>query len=213
MNKREFFHIIAAMLILTTVSGLLFAFRGQWNLLAQAFLFSVIIILVSVFSKKLVASLLDADVEHEIWFVQWLGFTPVFKLKKPVPAGIILPLFLSLFSAGIVKFSSLLTYETKALKRRASKRLGFYSFTEMTDFHNGLIGAGGIVAVLILAIAAYLIPENLELLAKLSVYYAFWNILPLSKLDGTQIFFGSRVIWATLAIITTILTAFAMTIT
>jgi hypothetical protein len=78
----------------------------------------------------------------------------------------------------------------------------------MTDWHNALIGAAGIVAVLILSIISYLIPWS-DSLWRLSAYYAFWNMIPLSNLDGTQIFFGSRVLWSTLAIVVAIFTVYA----
>ena len=35
--------------------------------------------------------------------------------------------------------------------------------------------------------------------AKISLYYAFFNMLPLSDLDGNKLFFGSLVTWVFLA--------------
>tara|TARA_Y100000034_G_scaffold135972_1_gene210059 strand:+ start:3720 stop:4259 length:540 start_codon:yes stop_codon:yes gene_type:complete len=176
-------------------------------------LFSIIILAVYIFSKKIMAHLLDSTVEHEIWFWQRFGFKKQHKLKTPVPAGIILPLFITVFSLGFAKFLTLMTFETRALKHRAARRFGFYSFAQMTDWHQALIGAAGILSLLILGAIAYFLPfSNLEFLAKISIYYAFWNLLPISKLDGTQIFFGSRILYAALAIITLIATAFAILI-
>lgn len=215
MNTREFFNIVGAILIFTAVAGFSFAIGGQWGLVAQGFLFSIIIIFVSVFSKKIMALLLDTDVEHELWHFQRYFWYPRAKLEKPVPMGIILPAFFTIISLGFLKVTTFLTYEARALKVRARRKFGFYSFTELTDWHNSLIGAAGIVAVLILSIIAYFLPIspqnlNVELLAKLSVYYAFWNILPISNLDGSQIFFGSRTLWTILATITLIFTVFAL---
>ena len=211
MKSNEFLHILAAILVLTVVAGFSFALKEEWTSLPIIFAFSAIIIAFSVLVKKFTAYLLDADVEHEIWQMSNYGFKPSFHFKKPVPTGIILPLIVTLFSLGTIKFMPLLTYETRALKHRASKRFGFYSFKEMTDFHNGLIGAAGIFFVLLLSLITYLLPaSNLEYLAKMSVYYAFWNLLPVSKLDGTQILFGSRILWAVLAAISAIFVIFAL---
>jgi len=210
MKQREISHIIAAILVLTVVVGFSFALKQEYFKIIQAFLFSAIIILVSVFSKKLMANSLDADVEHEIWQWQRYGLKHFQKMKRKLPIGIFLPILATLFSIGIVKLTAILTYETRALKRRAAKRFGFYSYKEMTDWHNGLIGATGIVSILALAIIAYLLPINIEYLSKLAVYYAFWNLIPLAKLDGTQIFFGSKLVWTALALITTIFTALAL---
>lgn len=212
MKLSEFLNILAAVVLFTIVGSFAFLTESQWTLLPQIFFFSAVIIFASVFAKKLMARLLDADVEHELWKVSRYGYKQHQHLKKEMPAGIIFPLIITLFSLGWAKFSAFLTYEARALKRRAAKRFGFYSFTEITEWHNGVIGAAGIVVVFIIAIIAYFLPWNLEYLAKLSVFYALSNMLPISKLDGIQIFFGSRVLWTVLAIITAIFTSYAFII-
>lgn len=199
MKSQELAHIIAAVFILAIVSGFSFAFKSDLQNLLLAFIFSIIIIALSILAKKLTAYLLDADVEHEIWHMKNFGFSKDLQLKKPIPTGIIFPLIITAFSLGSAKFLPLLTYETRALKHRAAKRFGFYSFKEMTDWHNAVIGASGIIVVLILSLITYFSPfPALEYFSKISVYYAFWNLLPISKLDGAQIFFGSRILWTVL---------------
>lgn len=209
MKLTEIANLAIATLVLTFVTGLTFLLKSQWQDLTLAFTFSVIIITTVVLVKKAAAFLLDTDVEHEIWNMQNFGFTKRYRLKKPVPAGIILPIIISLLSLGTIKFSALLTYEVRALKYRASKRFGFYSYTALTDHHNSFIGAAGIIALFVLAFIAYLI--KLDYLSQISIFYAFWNLIPISKLDGTQIFFGSRVLWAILATIAIISSFFAIT--
>ena len=78
----------------------------------------------------------------------------------------------------------------------------------MTDWHNALVGSAGIIAILFLSFVVYWVPQ-LGGLSKVAAFYAFSNLIPFSKLDGAQIFFGSRVLWATLSIITLIFTAYA----
>jgi Zn-dependent protease len=212
MGNSEFSHILAAIIILTIISGFTFVLQQQWQTLTIIFAFCVIIISVSILSKKITAHLLDADVEHEIWLMKNFGFKKSLQSKKPIPAGLIIPIILSLFSLGIIKFMAVLTYETRALKHRAAKRFGAYSYTEMTDWHNAIIGASGIIFILLLSLMTYLLPfQNIEILSKLAAFYAFVNILPISKLDGTQIFFGSRILWAVLFSISTIFTLLAIT--
>ncbi|MBX4196481.1 hypothetical protein KW805_02755 [Candidatus Pacearchaeota archaeon] len=209
MRDSEFAHIIAAVIILTLVISFSALIGGDFALIPQLFLFAVIIIATALLAKKIMAYILDADVEHRLWMMDRYGWKAHQHFKREVPAGIIIPLFLTLFSLGTVKFMGILTYEARALKVRAAKRFGPYSYTEMTDWHNGLIGAAGVVAVLVLAMVIYLVPANLELLAKMAVFYALSNMIPFSKLDGTQIFFGSRVLWTALAVITLIFTTYA----
>jgi len=210
MKFDEFKHILAAIIIFTVVGSFAFMLNDQWDMLPVVFLFSTIIIFVSIFAKKLVAYWLDSDVEHELWKFSRFGIKPWQHFKNDISAGIIFPLILSLFSLGWLKFSAFLTYEARALKKRAAKRFGYYSFAELTEWHNALIGAAGIVACFLISIIAYFASPNLEFLAKLAAFYAFSNILPLPKLDGIQIFFGSRVLYTALLIITLIFMGYAL---
>jgi len=209
MKSRELLHILAAIIIFTVVGSLSFLIDSNWEMLPKVFVYATLIIFASIFAKKLMANLLDTDVEHEIWQVSRYGIKLHQKFKKPIPSGLIFPLVFSIFSLGLIKFSAFLTYEATALKRRAAKRFGFYSFTELTEWHNGLIGAAGIVALFLVALISYFLPFNLEYLSKLAAYYALSNLLPISKLDGTQIFFGSRVLWTTLIAIALVFAAYA----
>jgi len=53
---------------------------------------------------------------------------------------------------------------------------------EITEFQIGLIAAAGITLNLIFGVIGYL--AGWPLFTKLSIWYAFFNILPLSNLDG-----------------------------
>ena len=156
MNKREISHILAAIIILAVISSFGPIFKTGYSEFPKILLFSAIIIGVSIAGKKIVAFLLDSDVEHEIWQFQRFGWKPHYYLPNKLPFGIIIPLFFTIFSLGFLKVCTILTYEARALKYRASRRFGFYSFTELTDWHNAIIGAAGIISVLIIAAVGYL---------------------------------------------------------
>ena len=209
MEKPEVPQIIAAILVLAAIISFSFVLKNDLSDVPKALLFSIAFILVTVLAKKSMANALDADVEHEIWKVSRYGLRPGWRLEKSIPAGIIFPIFISLFSLGTVVVPTLLTYETKALKRRAAKRLGHYSYTEMTDWHIALIGAAGIISALIMSIILYSVKYDLEYFAIVSTLYALFNMLPISKLDGAQIFYGSRLLWITLALITVLFVIYA----
>lgn len=212
MKVREFLHILAAIVLFTIVGSFSFAMQSDWALIPKVFLFATLIVLLSIFTKKIVAYWLDSDVEHELWKFSRYGLKQSSHFKKEIPAGIIFPLILTVFTLGWTKFSAFLTYEARALKRRAAKRFGVYSYSELTELHNSLIGAAGITICFLLAIIAYFCSPTLEYLAKLSVFYALSNLLPLPKLDGMQIFFGSRTLYTILAVIALILTTYALII-
>jgi hypothetical protein len=215
MGNNEFGNVVAACVILALVMGMPFIYNGHWETFAMVCSFAIIIIATHVLSKKVVAFLLDSDVEHRLWHVYRFGFKGGSHFKKEIPFGVVVPLGVAVFATLLlwpigawIYFMGILTYETRALKYRAAKRFGFYSYTEVTDWHNAIIGGAGILAVLILAVVAYF--PGLELLTRLAIYYAFFNMLPISELDGTQIFFGSRVLYFVLGVITLILTAYAL---
>jgi len=155
MGKQEIGPVLVAVLLLFVVMGLREVIAGETVRMAQIFVFSFLVILVSVFSKKGVAYMLDASVEHRIWHLKRYGFKTGSRFKRPMPFGVIVPLLFSLVSLGLFKVMTFLTYETSALKHRAAKRFGHYSYTSMTDWHNGLIGAAGIVAVFVVSIIGY----------------------------------------------------------
>lgn len=211
MKESETISIIVAIVITGIAFGFSEIIRLQLTQFAFIVGFAAVVIGVNILAKKAMAARLDADVEHEVWRAQRYGFQPEAHLSKSIPAGVIFPLFVTAITLGTVQLMTVLTYETRALKRRAAKRFGPYSFTEMTDFHNALVGAAGIIATLLIAFISYWLPgAGWSVLGHLATAYAFWNMIPFSKLDGAQIYFGSRVLWATLAVITLIFTAYAL---
>ncbi len=211
MKDKEIIHIILAIVTLGIVYGLNEIIQADFKALSIIIVFSAIIIGVNILSKKAIASRLDADVEHEIWQVKRFGFHPGDNFKKSISAGILIPLFVTIVTLGSINMMTIMTYETRALKRRAAKRFGPYSFTEMTDHHNALVGAAGIIGCLLITFISYWIPGDLwSTIGKMATLYAFYNMIPISKLDGSQIYFGSRVLWSVLAAITLIFLLYAM---
>lgn len=212
MNTKEIINIVVAVIILGIIISLKSIIEGEFNFILWAMIYSFLIIFFSILGKMTIASLYESNIEHQIWsFSRW-GFRKPQRFESEVPLGIIIPLLFSVFSLGAIKLMTLLSYETTIKKSRSARRFGIYSYTSMTDWHNALIGAGGIVAVLILSIISYSLPADFELLSKLSVFYALSNLIPLSKLDGNQIFFGSRILWLSLSIVTVIMTLVALTL-
>ena len=93
-----------------------------------------------------------------------------------------------------------LVFDIKPKVYRAAKRHGLYSFSEVTEYQLGIIAATGIVINLALAIIGYFL--GFHTFAQLNIYFAFFNMLPLSTLDGNKIFFGNIVLWSFLASLT-----------
>ena len=207
LTRKEIIIITATAIILTFVISMMESMES-----VRYALISVLIILgLNVFAKKVTAHHYDSEIEIKLWEIKRYGLIgalsggymhPSKKFKRAFPAGAFFPVLFAFFTFGTVKWMASLVFDVKAKVHRAAKRHGLWSFSEMTERHIGLIAAAGITINLLAAIIGYLI--NQPEFAKLNIYFAFFNMLPLSDLDGNKIFFGNKVLWSFLAIITTI---------
>jgi hypothetical protein len=218
-TKKEIIAIIISAIILAfSISILSFSisFVQSMKLFFATLFFITLIILINTIAKKITGYYFEAQVETKIWEMQNYGFFGVLaggfvhpskKFKQAIPLGAIMPLIVKAFSAGYVNWMASLVFDVEAKKYRTAKRHGFYSFSEMTEFHIGLIAASGILANVFFAIVGYLIGATE--FARLNIFYAFFNMIPISSLDGNKIFFGSKIIWSFLASIVLIGIGFA----
>ena len=204
LNSKEITAILAATLILGFVATLV----KSVEILLYGILSVFIIIVLNIFAKKIASYYLDSEVEVKLWEMQKYGFKPGLHLKKPFPAGLLFPLIFAGLSLGYVKFMASLVFDVKAKTYRAAKRYGLYTFSEMTEYHIGLIAAAGIFMNLFLVFMGYFL--GYEEFARLNAYYAFFNMIPFSTLDGNKIFFGSLILWSFLAALTLIALGYAL---
>lgn len=213
LNRKEIIIIVVVAIILTFIVSLMESMQS-----VKYALISILIILsLNIFAKKVTANYYDSEIEVKLWDIKRYGLFGIFtrgylhpsrKLKRPFPAGAFFPILFAFFTFGTVKWMASLVFDVKAKVHRAAKRHGLWSFSEMTEYHIGLIAAAGIAINLIAAIIGYFI--NQPEFAKLNIYFALFNMLPISDLDGNKIFFGSKILWVFLAIITLIGTAYAI---
>ncbi len=200
LNKKEIISIIIVTIILAFAISLIESFKIFLYALLSVFL----VILINIFAKKIISFYFDSEIEIKLWEIKRYGFKAHQHFKKSFPAGAFLPIIskIVLFPFNSFVWMASLVFDVKAKIYKAAKRHGLYSFSEMTEFHLGLIAAAGIFANLIFAIIGYLL--GFSEFAKLNIYYAFFNMLPISDLDGNKIFFGSIILWSFLASITLI---------
>jgi len=200
LNKKEIINIIIVTIILAFAISLIESFKIFLYALLSVFL----VILINIFAKKIISFYFDSEIEIKLWEIKRYGFKAHQHFKKSFPAGAFLQIIskIVLFPFNSFVWMASLVFDVKAKIYKAAKRHGLYSFSEMTEFHLGLIAATGIFANLIFAIIGYLL--GFSEFAKLNIYYAFFNMLPISDLDGNKIFFGSIILWSFLASITLI---------
>jgi len=203
-NKKE--------VVVLVVSALVLAFAVAFiNLSWTVFLYSLIsvfiILALNITAKKAMGYYVESEVEIKLWEMQRYGFKAHEYFKKAVPIGAILPVLLSIVTLGHFKWFASIVFEVKPKIHRAVKRHGLYNFSEMTEYHIGLIAAAGVLINLVAAVVAYLI--GFTEFAKLSIFFAFYSMIPISDLDGNKIFFGSLTLWAFLASLTLIAVGYA----
>ena len=188
-NKKEISWIILAIIIL----GFIIEFSTAYTLTFIGVIYATIIILTSVLIKNLAADYFYVIIEHQIWeFKQW-WWTTRSHFKKAIPIGLILPFFVTFVSIGTIKIMTLLQFNGKPSKKRLLKKRGAVRKSEVNESDFAFISAWASWGLIILAIIASLIhqPE----LSKYAIYYGFWNLLPISQLDGAKLFFGSFINW------------------
>jgi|SRR3989344_9119764 len=198
LTKKEIPIIILVSIILALVISLV----KSLELFLYALLSVFLIIIINVVAKKITAFYLDSEIEVKLWEIKRYGFRASSYFKRPFLAGVFFPIILAAFSFGYFIWMASLVFDVKAKVYRAAKRHSIYNFSEMTEYHIGLIAAAGILANLVFSIVGYLIglPEQMAF-TRLSAFYIFFNMLPISDLDGNKIFFGSIILWSFFAAI------------
>jgi len=206
MDIKEVSHLVISIVLFAFV----ISFLQGIEIFAIGLLIAFVILGVNVLVKEFVASSLDAKIENKIWHLQRWGWYERSYFKKPIPVGVIIPFLLSILSFGAIACLTFLQTNIEATPARVAKRRGgARRFAEVTEWHHAAIPAAGIGANLIFALLFYIFFRNIPLvldIAKFSVYYSMWNLLPLGQLDGTKILFGSRILWLFLVIISLIFT-------
>tara|TARA_Y100000310_G_C20555258_1_gene750178 strand:- start:314 stop:949 length:636 start_codon:yes stop_codon:yes gene_type:complete len=196
-TKKEIAWVIIAILIM----GFIISFSLTPTYSPKVLLIAAIIILTSVITKKIAGDFFNIRVEHKVLeFKRWSYYTRS-HFKNPIPMGLILPFFFSIISLGMIKPFTLLQFTSENLMKkriRRRRREWEYKRTEINDSDIAFTAAWGFFALLILALVATLLkqPE----LAKYSIYYGVWNMIPFGTFDGIKLFFGSPLNWALLAI-------------
>ncbi|MEI7719443.1 MAG: hypothetical protein WCI72_06235 [archaeon] len=210
MEKEQLKKDTLVIIIATVILGLALSYPNQdWKLflIYTATIFAVI--LINILAKKIFAYNLETDVTLSSWSTYWFGFTATSHYRKPMSMAW-LPLVTSLITFGNFIWMPIMEFDVAARPERIARRHGLYRYTAVTEWHIALIAAAGIFANIILGIAGYIV--GLETFAKWSIFYAAWSIIPLGRLDGAKIFFGSRKLWFTLLVILVIMLLWGLSI-
>jgi hypothetical protein len=198
LNSKEILTIIGLTILITILVSPI----NSVNAFLIGLVSVVLVLLINIFAKKIMGFFLEAEVEIKLWKIERYGLKPSRRFKWPIPAGIIFPILIGIVTLGRVAWLATFVFDVKPRVYRAAKRHGLYSFSEMTEYHMGLIAASGVIANLIAAFIGYLL--NFPIFSMINVYMAFYNMIPFSDLDGNKLFFGSFIMWTFLAIVSLI---------
>ena len=200
ITHKELIAIIIASIVLAFSITLV----SDMNYFLVTLLGVFILIFINTISKKVAAYYFETKIEIKLWEFKRIGFKPWQKLKRNFPAGLFFPIISKVIFVflGSLTWMASLVFTPEAKTYKSAKRHGIYSYSELSEGHIGYIAAFGIFINLVFAILAYLI--GFSDFAKFSIWFAFFNLIPISNLDGNKIFFGNKVLWSILSIITLI---------
>jgi len=105
--------------------------------------------------------------------------------------GLLLPLLLSYLSNGFLRFLTFLQFEGQATTARIAKKGTTRLRSGIEEWDLALIAYWGTCFTLLLALVTNFLPVN-PMLAKYALYYAAFNLIPFSQLDGMKIFIGTK---------------------
>jgi Zn-dependent protease len=177
--------------IAVIMPALLFSYNNIYSLPKYIGIFALIV-LASVFAKKLAGYFVEVDVRTEVWDFRRYGLKESQKFKNPLPIGMILPIILLMFSYGTLKWPAITQTEFKAKITKQIKKRKPWSHVDVRELDIALICFAGIFSSIFIALVSFAFSKELALI---SLLYAFFNILPLGKLDGIKLFFSSKNIY------------------
>lgn len=200
-------HMLSVLIVLSFVASVIELKTLSFSGFLVMLVIFAIIIFVNLFAKKLTAVYFQAEEESAIWSIERFGFKKHKYFSKAVPIGIVLPILFLILSLGTVPWYASMQSDIKPGRYKQVKRGGLLSFVEMSENDFALISAAGIISSLVLAFFAYLV--NAPIISRLAIQFAFFNMIPISHLDGAKIFFGNRNLYIVLAVITLIALAYS----
>jgi hypothetical protein len=188
LNKKEIFPILLIIIIISFSVGLSLDMTENWAVLGGTLFAVSLVILANIFTKKIIAYLLDSEIEMKIWEIGKYGLSKDKHSKKPFPLGAFLPIIskVILFPLRTLVWMASLVFDVKPRVYRGAKRHGLYTFSEITEYHLGLIAASGIAINLILAVIGYFL--GFPLFSRLNIYMAFSICSQSQNSMGTRYF-------------------------
>ena len=196
-NRKE----LVSLLIAALVIGYVYALQNLSLLgfLAMAGL-ALIMLFIHHLGQKFTALFYDCSIEFRLWTIRQFWLKKGGHFKFDFPAGVIIPVFLAILTLPfiVVKWLSLTTFDAIPLPARVQRK-----YAELTEFDLALIAVGGLFFNAVLAVISQAFGWND--FAMMNLCFIAFNLLPISTLDGSKIFFGSVMLWVFSVVFTAIM--------
>src|SRR3989338_2560131 len=212
-TKKEINHLVISVFIL----GFAFGFNDNqtffslknWTInFIRALISAAIILLVYEISHKVSAKRYCAETEYEIWAIKRYGFWRSAKFPVKIlnftissfPLGIVLSVIATLLSNGLFYLTPISSFK---IIEKPHLRIGA-KFKGLTYFEEAKISSFSIIILIILALMLNTISPNIifnQLTLMIFVFIGY-NLLPISTLDGSKIFFGSVPLYISMVVFT-----------
>jgi hypothetical protein len=201
-RKREIKHFFIAVLVIALAFGFddgseLFSAVSWITNFVVAFISVLFCYGLYLFAQKKMAEKHGVRLEYSLWFMEkfWFGEKKrKYGVKPKFYIGVVLSVVLTFISSGLFPFTGL--GESKLIEKVA-QRTG-RKFKRVTDYETALIYLAGPFALTIfMLILSWLKIFGFEVgnLIFISVMIVLFNLVPIPSLDGSKIFFSSRVIY------------------
>ncbi len=196
---------ILIIVIASLVLGFFLSLQTRWPILSieplnflSMFFFSLLMLLVFVFSQKFIAWKLDCKTKTKLLSFRRYWFRPLTEHGKAefpfeFPAWLILPIILFFISGGWIKWLAILNFDVKPKATRIRRR-----WQELTEADIGKIAIAGPISVLILGIIIRALGFNS--LAIICIWLALLALIPIGL--GFKILISSRILWFFVFILT-----------
>jgi len=185
LSVREMIILVTSALVL----GYLPHFSGfTWNAWITSSVIALLVLTINAVGYKIAARFFDSHAELQHWTISRYGFYREKYFNRPFPIWAFLPIGLVLITFGAAKWLAVTTFETSPLILRERR-----AFSRVSEWDTALVAIGGIFLTLVGAFLGRL--WGFDEFAKLSLWFAIFNLVPLGNLPGSKIFFGSKFLW------------------
>lgn len=201
-NKKELFALGISVFILSLVFGFNDGAKSfiltNW---IKNFVIIFLLVLVSFLFRELVikywAYRHDSKVDYRLWVVNRFGFKKWERfdrsgLKRGVPLGVIIAFIVTVLSNGLLYFCAVGENEVIVNKKARTGRKQI----ELNNYEDAIIQLSAVFANVFLMVLGMSVFSwfgfDTSMFIKINFFIAVFAMIPLSRLEGAKIFFGSR---------------------